>query len=109
MMLWGAAWRHCSTVQSGNDSPQNREYRNDGKAPGLRSLMRPIITAVEGTENHTVSWCSCRNRAGAINCVAGTTWSEAPTLQALAISATERSKFRSNSCENRSVGRKEKR
>jgi len=59
----GAANAPSRTVPTANASPRNKLNLKRGYILGLRTPKRPVNTAVEGTENHTVnreSWLNCR-------------------------------------------------
>src|SRR5262249_32948864 len=98
----GAASAHCRTMSTGNASPQNKLSRNLGYIPGLSPPRRRMNTAVEGTENHTVSLASFIKESGLMDCFCVGQQTHAPFCQATNISWADKSNVRSNVCDIRS-------
>src|SRR5207248_2809346 len=103
MPEFGAARLESRTTSTGNASPQNRLSRKCGYKPGLSSPSRRMNTAVEGTENQTVSRESFRNARGLINCFWVGQHRHAPLSHATNMSCADKSNVRSNVCEMRSL------
>src|ERR1700733_1880062 len=99
---FGAASSQTAATESGNGSPQNRLSRSDGNAPGLSARRRLMKTAVEGTENQTVSSISLMKLLGFINAFLGGQQSHAPRPHATNMSNTDRSNVMSNIWDTRS-------
>src|SRR5437762_10612546 len=103
MIEFGAARLQSRTTSTGNASPQNKLSRKCGYKPGLSSPSRRMNTAVEGTENQTVSRESFRNAPGLINCFWLGQHTHAPLCQATNMSCADKSKVRSKFWEARSL------
>src|SRR6266853_5234923 len=99
----GAARLQSRTTSTGKASPQNRLSRRCGYKPGLSSPSRRMNTAVEGTENQTVSRASFKNAPGLINCFWLGQHTHAPLCQATNMSCADKSNVRSNVCDRRSL------
>src|SRR5215475_12209775 len=99
---FGAASAHCRTLSTGKASPQNKLSRNRGYIPGLSTPRRRMNTAVEGTENHTVSLASFIKASGLIDCFCVGQQTHAPLCQATNISCADKSNVSSNVCDIRS-------
>src|SRR5882724_5482649 len=96
MTEFGAAAAHDFATSIGRASPQNRLKRRPGYIPGLSMPSFFMNTAIEGTENQTVSFASTMKAPGLISALYVGQQRHAPFSQVTNISCTERSKVMSN-------------
>src|SRR5438552_17584756 len=96
---FGAATAQSRATSTGNASPQNKVNRKPGYIPALSTPKRRMKSAVDGTENHAVSWESLIKAPGLMSCFWLRQQTHAPFSQPTNISCADRSKVRSKVCE----------